>query len=229
MMDSAGDPTFREIPSNISHENLTITHNYYDHSDADKDINIVFPIERVLELKKFGDIGDVNHRHFSFMGHITNQHVNTLMRDTAPQVASALKADGVDIVILTPAWGICNQSVGLIQRAIENEGIATISISLSEEITKKVHPPRALYPGFPLGHPIAFPGQTLRQLKVLRILLKFLEELDAPGSIVRCDLTDGVDFAVSRSWYLNSRSNQNLILDEPPKATVRKVIEKCHL
>jgi hypothetical protein len=89
--------------------------------------------------------------------------------------------------------------VGLIQRAIENEGIASISITLSEEITKKVRPPRAVSPGFPLGHPIAFPGQTLRQLKVLRILLKFLEELDAPGSIVRCDLTDGVDFAVSRS------------------------------
>jgi hypothetical protein len=63
----------------------------------------VFPIERVLDLKKLGDIGGVNHRHFSFMGHIKNHHVNTLMRDTAPRVASALKADGVDIVILTPA------------------------------------------------------------------------------------------------------------------------------
>ena len=60
-------------------------------------------IERVLELKRLGDIGDVNHQHFSFMGHITNQHVHTLMRNTAPQVVSALKADGVDIVILTPA------------------------------------------------------------------------------------------------------------------------------
>ena len=63
----------------------------------------MFPIERVLDLKKLGDIGGVNHRHFSFMGHITNQHVHTLMRDTAPRVASALKADGVEIVILTPA------------------------------------------------------------------------------------------------------------------------------
>jgi D-proline reductase (dithiol) PrdB len=103
MKDPAGDPTFREIPADTSHENLTITHNYYDHSDADKDINIVFPIERVRELKRLGDIADVNHRHFSFMGHITNQHVHALMRDTAPQVASALKADGVDIAILTPA------------------------------------------------------------------------------------------------------------------------------
>ena len=83
--------------------------------------------------------------------------------------------------------------MGLIQRAIESTEIATISITLSEEITQKVHPPRALYPGFPLGHPIAFPGQTLRQIKVLRLLLKFLEELDAPGSIVKCDLTDSDD------------------------------------
>ncbi len=94
--------------------------------------------------------------------------------------------------------------MGLIQRAIENAGIATISITLSEEITLKVRPPRALYPGFPLGHPIAFPGQTQHQLKVLRLLLNFLEELDAPGSIVKCDLTDSDDFAAGRSRFVKS-------------------------
>jgi D-proline reductase (dithiol) PrdB len=103
MKDPSGDPTFREIPADTRLENLMITHDYYDHSDADKDINIVFPLERVLDLQKFGDIVEVNHRHFSFMGHITNHHIHTLMRITAPRVASALKADGVDIVILTPA------------------------------------------------------------------------------------------------------------------------------
>ena len=103
MKDPAGDPTFREIPADTSPENLTITHDYYDHSDAEKDINIVFPIERVLDLKELGDIGEVNRRHFSFMGHITNHHVDTLIGDTAPRVASALKTDGVDIVILTLA------------------------------------------------------------------------------------------------------------------------------
>jgi D-proline reductase (dithiol) PrdB len=103
MKDPSGDPTFREIPADTPLENLTITHDYYDHSDADKDINIVFPVERVLDLKKFGDIGEVNYRHFSFMGHIANQHIHTLMSATAPRVASALKDDGVDIVILTPA------------------------------------------------------------------------------------------------------------------------------
>jgi D-proline reductase (dithiol) PrdB len=191
MQDPSGDPTFREIPADARRASLTITHDYYDHADADKDINIVFPIERVLDLKKSGDIGEVNHRHFSFMGHITNRHIRTLMTATAPRVASALKADGVDIVVLTPAWGLCNQSVGLIQRTIEAAGMATISISLSEQITKKVCPPRAVYPGFPLGHPIAFPGQTKRQIKVLRVLLKYLEELDSPGSFVKHDMMAG--------------------------------------
>jgi hypothetical protein len=75
--------------------------------------------------------------------------------------------------------------VGLIQRVIESEGMATISVSLSEQITRKVRPPRAFYPGFPLGHPMGFPGQRQRQLNLLHLLLKHLEELDSPGSLVK--------------------------------------------
>jgi len=103
MKDPAGDPTFREIPADTRPADLKITHNYYDHADADKDVNIVFPIERVQELKQSNEIGDVNYRHFSFMGHILHHHIKTLMKETAPRVAAALKSDKVDIVILTPA------------------------------------------------------------------------------------------------------------------------------
>ena len=193
MKDPSGDPTFREIPGDTRPADLTITHNYYDHADADKDINIVFPIERVQELKQSEEIGDVNHRHFSFMGHIMHRHIKTLMKETAPRVAAVLKSDKVDIVILTPAWGLCNQSVGLIQRTIEASGIATISISLSKDISQKVLPPRAVYPGFPLGHPIAFPGQTFRQKQILRTLLYYLEKIDSPGTVVDLDLLQSND------------------------------------
>lgn len=103
MLDPDGDPTFREIPSDASTQDLTITHNYYDHTDADRDINIVFPIERVQELKTTGDIGDVNYRHFSFMGHIRGRHMDTLINHSAPRVAHSLKDDAVDMVILVPA------------------------------------------------------------------------------------------------------------------------------
>ena len=83
--------------------------------------------------------------------------------------------------------------MGLIQRAVESEGIATISISLSREITRKVRPPRAVYTGLPLGHPLGFPGQAFRQLQILRLLLKHLEEIKSPGTLIEVDLTSDGD------------------------------------
>ncbi len=77
--------------------------------------------------------------------------------------------------------------MGLIQRVIEAAGISTISVSLAKDITKNVLPPRAVLPGFPLGHPIGFPGNENQQLWVLRILLKYLQEIDSPGSLVELD------------------------------------------
>jgi hypothetical protein len=79
--------------------------------------------------------------------------------------------------------------VGLIQRVVESEGISTISISLSKEITKMVRPPRALFTGLPLGHPLGFPGQTFRQLQILRLLLEHLEKVKSPGTLIEMDLT----------------------------------------
>jgi D-proline reductase (dithiol) PrdB len=103
MRDPAGDPSFREIPARTTPADLTITHNYYDHRDADTDINVVFPLERLTELGDSGEIGSINHRHFSFMGHILPPHIQTLIAATGPEVAGLLKRDGVDIAILTPA------------------------------------------------------------------------------------------------------------------------------
>ncbi|MEE8399582.1 MAG: glycine/sarcosine/betaine reductase selenoprotein B family protein [Desulfobacterales bacterium] len=103
MNDRAGDPSFREIPAASALSDLTITHNYYDHTDADKDINIVLPIDRVEVLRDKGEIGSVNFRHFSFMGHIKPPHRDMLVQETAPRVAENLIADGVDVAILTPA------------------------------------------------------------------------------------------------------------------------------
>jgi D-proline reductase (dithiol) PrdB len=103
MRDPAGDPTFREIPADAAAGAWTITHNYYDHSDADKDINVVFPFERLRELAARGEIASISPRHFAFMGHILPPHIHTLIHVTAPRVARLLKQDGVDIAILTPA------------------------------------------------------------------------------------------------------------------------------
>ena len=98
-----GDPTYREIPNDTDVEELIITHNYYDHSDADQDVNIIFPIERLRFLEQLGEIGEASPRHFSLMGHITNGLTDRLTGETAPGIIAALKHDAVDAVLLTPA------------------------------------------------------------------------------------------------------------------------------
>lgn len=103
MHHAAGDPSFRKIPGDAKVDDLMITHNYYDHADADRDLNVVFPLERLRDLAQAGDIGSVSPRNFSFMGHIVPPHIHTLVHRTAPQVARMLEEDAVDLVLLTPA------------------------------------------------------------------------------------------------------------------------------
>jgi D-proline reductase (dithiol) PrdB len=102
MLDREGDPSYRTIDLSSPLSTLMITHDYYDHTDADKDINIVFPIERLKEFEKEGLIGQVAELHYGFMGHITGRHLLTLINRIAPEVAQRLKEDKVDIVLLTP-------------------------------------------------------------------------------------------------------------------------------
>jgi D-proline reductase (dithiol) PrdB len=102
MTDPTGDPSFRTIDVSHPLSELMITHDYYDHTDAERDINIVFPIERLWELKREGLIGEVSIIHYGFMGHITGKHIQTLINDKAPDVAQRMKADKIDVVVLIP-------------------------------------------------------------------------------------------------------------------------------
>lgn len=75
---------------------------------------------------------------------------------------------------------MCHQSVGLIQRAIEYAGIATVSISLLREITEKIQPPRALYVPYPLGYPLGEPNNVELQTRVIQAAFELLRRNDTP-------------------------------------------------
>ncbi|OYT71902.1 MAG: hypothetical protein CFK52_06600 [Chloracidobacterium sp. CP2_5A] len=79
---------------------------------------------------------------------------------------------------------MCNQSVGLIQAAFENEGIVTVSISLYRFVTEKVRPPRALCVPFPLGYPLGAPNDPALQRRVILAALDLLTT-DEPPPIIR--------------------------------------------
>lgn len=75
---------------------------------------------------------------------------------------------------------MCNQSVGLIQRAIEYAGITTVSISLLREITEQIRPPRALFVPFPLGHPLGEPNNPELQTRIIQAAFALLPRTDLP-------------------------------------------------
>ena len=103
MSDRRGDPSYREIPSDTPGRLLAVTHDYYDHRDADRDVNVVFPIDRLRELSGSGEIGKPAPLHYSFMGHVTEPHVATLRDVTSREVARRLHEGGADLVLLSPA------------------------------------------------------------------------------------------------------------------------------
>ncbi len=97
-----GDPSFREIASDIDVSTLTEYHRSesFDHSGLLKDPNLAFPIDRVRELAQAGRIGSVNRRHLSFMGSITA--TGRLTTQTAPEAVKRLVQDQVDVALLLP-------------------------------------------------------------------------------------------------------------------------------
>jgi hypothetical protein len=63
---------------------------------------------------------------------------------------------------------------------LEEEGLATVSISLIRPQTENTRPPRALWVPFELGRPFGPPGDPAFQRRVLLTALRLLERTDGP-------------------------------------------------
>ena len=95
----SGDASFRVIPRAATAADLAITHQAYDRTDALRDINLVFPLERLRELEAEGVIGRVADEHFGFG---LNGSAKELL---APgrTVGRRLADTHVDLALLVPA------------------------------------------------------------------------------------------------------------------------------
>jgi D-proline reductase (dithiol) PrdB len=94
-----GDPTFRIIPKETDARALAISHQAYDKTDALKDINLVFPIERLRELEAQHVIGRLADEHYGFGLMGSAKALIPAMKEVARRISEA----GVDLVLLVPA------------------------------------------------------------------------------------------------------------------------------
>jgi D-proline reductase (dithiol) PrdB len=94
------DADYRAIPADTRPQNLLESHISinFDRTGFQEDWNTVFPLDRLKELAGDGAIGSVGATHYSFMG--ATDPVQ--MRPHVPELATRLKEDRVDAVILSP-------------------------------------------------------------------------------------------------------------------------------
>lgn len=179
---SRGDWSFREIALDSDPDELAIAHINYDHSEADEDINSVFPLVRLLELEAEGFIGECAKSHYTFMGYVPEVE---LIRTTASrEIIPRLKDGKVDIVLVSGGCELSHQSGALIQRDIEAAGIPTVGVSVCPDITYQMQVPRAAALRFPMGSPFGASMDTSMQTRILKDALSLIETVKTPGEII---------------------------------------------
>jgi D-proline reductase (dithiol) PrdB len=91
-----------EIAADAPTSDFQIHDSYYDHRDADRDLNCIFPLDRLRELQAEGVIGAVAKRMWSgFMGRIYTR--SKVVKESAPALARELERDRVDLFVLVPS------------------------------------------------------------------------------------------------------------------------------
>jgi len=92
---------YRVIPGDVRAGDLVMSQFSvnFDRTGFQRDVNVVFPIDRVRELAAEGRIGSVADFHYSFMGAGSSI---ARYEPAARGLAGLLKKDGVDAVLLTP-------------------------------------------------------------------------------------------------------------------------------
>ena len=98
--DELGDLTYRLMDEEVESSDLMVTHHHYDHTDADDDINVVFPIDILRELVEEGFIGGIARKHIGYMGY--TMRLKNMYDETAPEIATEIdRGSRADAVILT--------------------------------------------------------------------------------------------------------------------------------
>lgn len=96
----AGTAEFRELPSSLAPAEILMSHISinFDRTGFQRDVNIAYPIDRLMELMAEGTIGSVAATHYSVMGSTDP----ATMTATADAIAERLKQESVDAVLLCP-------------------------------------------------------------------------------------------------------------------------------
>ncbi len=113
---------------------LRISHIAYDrvHTTAD-DSGTWFPLPQLQRLASQRRIGEVAPR---FFGVPTNRSHRVTLETDAPEILARCRADQVDAAVLVPNCPVCHQTISLVARHLEANGISTVVMGCAKDIVE---------------------------------------------------------------------------------------------
>jgi D-proline reductase (dithiol) PrdB len=133
----------------------------------------------LLEFEQNGIIGQLNPVYWSFAGFIPD--ASKLVDELVPRLLERVRRYEVQAALLVPASVLCHQSIGLVARALELEGVPTMTLAVVKDVVEAVRPPRvALYDGEP-GTVSGLPNFPEHQRRILDEALRLIEPMDQAG------------------------------------------------
>jgi len=157
---------------------VRISHVGYDrvHTTA-ADSNTWLPIARLREAVGEGRVGALAER---VIGVPTNRSHRATTEQDAPDVLERVRALDADVVLLVPNCPVCHQSMSLMARHLEANGVATVVMGCALDIVEHCGVPRFLYSDFPLGNSAGKPFDVPSQRGTLALALALFDAATTP-------------------------------------------------
>jgi D-proline reductase (dithiol) PrdB len=177
---------------------LRISHIAYDrvHTSAE-DSGTWFPLPQLLRLAREGKIGEVAPR---FFGAPTNRSHRVTIETDAPEILARCRADQVDAAVLVPNCPVCHQTISLVARHLEENGISTLVMGCAKDIVEYAAVPRFLFSDFPLGNSAGKPHDPASQALTLELALRLLETASGPQTTMQSPLRWSADASWKRDY-----------------------------
>jgi hypothetical protein len=177
---------------------LRISHVAYDrvHTSAD-DSGTWFPLPQLRRLAREQRIGEIAPR---FFGAPTNRSHRVTLETDAPDILARCRAGQVDAAVLVPNCPVCHQTISLVARHLEANGIATVVIGCAKDIVEHAAVPRFLFSDFPLGNSAGRPHDPASQAFTLELALRVLEMAPAAQTTVQSPLRWSADASWKRDY-----------------------------
>jgi len=96
-----GDPSWRRLRADATSATIEANHLHIDTSYIERDLNVALPLDRLRELVAAGEVGSLAPTHYSIMGY-QGSDTTVLETRSAPEIAAAMRSEGVDLALLAP-------------------------------------------------------------------------------------------------------------------------------